>query len=153
MTLIGKVSLVTAKGLICLGKNDFATVIKNYPAALLLAEALNLKQMIFLEGARPQFSLLGDPKKQLVAFLEYYFQCQKCISPLWPDWTEPLLQGSSEKLIKEYNSTFDERFYNDPYLSWALNAEVLPNPDLLITHWQPITQKIYGELYQAWSSR
>lgn len=147
--IVGKLPLVTKKGLICFKKADLPNLVKNYPHILLL-QALPEdfeKQVIFLKEKEP-LKIGIDFKTALNEFMDYYFLAQNEASPLLPEWVKAILEGEPEALRESIKESFEEsRGFSDPYLKWCLTADILNDAELLITSWGPLCRKLYGALY------
>lgn len=147
--IIGKLPLVTSKGLICFKKADLPNLIINYPHILFLNALPEYfeRQVIFLKEKAP-LKIDIDFQQSLSEFMEYYFLAQNTPSPLMPEWIKAILDGDIEALRECIKEAFEEGWgFSDPYLKWCLTAEILDDAESLMTLWGPMCRKLYGSLY------
>jgi hypothetical protein len=108
----------------------------------------NFKQIFMTEKNHPK-NLSQIPKDQLKIFLNYYLLSLKSVSPLMPDWIEPILKGDPSGLHKKLKKALDDPFatYQDEHLQWAIGNV---DPEEIIKHWKTVADRVYQPLYDAW---
>lgn len=69
--------------------------------------------------------------------------------PFLPTWIKPILEGSSEKLMKQMNVSQEDEYLEkeDPYLRWMLSQQGVGNIDhaAIIADWRPLAVQLFGE--------
>lgn len=159
ISITGKLSHVTPKGLLAMNKGTLAEAWKMWPQFLLYQHVLQLHpqplepQLILAYGAKPKKAFFEQPHPYLKDFLNYYERCMTGFSPLLPDWIPLILegdfQGVQDKMRQLFNtSQFGE--YQNPDLRWILSKEWLPNAEQLIHNWKDYTQSLVGDLMRHW---
>lgn len=148
--IVGKIPFVAAQGLILLGNKKLPNLIKSFPERLLfqsICGEISEKKILFLEDG--SFELLdGDHNLQLANFIAYYISALKNLSPLMPEWVEAIIANSEEALEKSIRKSLNSEFFIDPYLSYAMNDDLLPSAREILEAWQPECVRQFGMLYE-----
>jgi len=163
LSLIGQLDLITPKGMVLFAEDELEESIKAWPKLLALATLINAYQLpitpqvIFVKGNKNSCRKLdfAQPEPLLMHLLEYYVKHHRHLSPLLPDWIAPILNGTTEKLKKSFESIDEDEFnpiYND-YLKWIVKNS--PDVDLnsMVSQWQITTQQLYLDMANAWYSK
>ncbi len=161
LSLTGKLSHVTPRGLFVLSKGGLSDLWKVWPEFLLYCYAAKVHakpwepQLIFAQAVHPKKAFFDDPLPYLKQFIHYYSLCLKQFSPLIPDWLSLILNkdahGLQEKMRQLYGPSFGA--YQDPYLRWVLNKNLLPDCEALVREWGPQAQLLLQDLVRFWYPR
>lgn len=151
--IVGKLSHVSSKGLVCIGKETLPEIWKNWPSYLLFHYAashypeMNLeksqKQLILTDGNKALNAFFVDSEPYIKSWLEYTSLCMGAFSPLMPDWIPFILNADSKGLKNKWKQTFSDfsEKYQSPELRWVFHKDRMPDADLLIQNW-----KDYGKM-------
>lgn len=146
--IVGKIPFIAPQGLILFGQAKLTNKIKNFPECLLfssLTEDLCEKKILYLEEEEEEKVDVFD-SHSLETFLDYYHFSSQNISPLLPEWTKAFLENSADELEKGIHESLKGLYFSDPYITYSLNAELLPELTELLYLWHPISKRIYGKL-------
>lgn len=152
--LIGKLTRLCPQGWISLQSEDKVQQIKAWPHYLAFLAAyqkypvLGEQEWIFAKTGKSKKSFLKDPFTLLEKYLEYHHLALQQVSPLIPEWTLEFLKGDASGLEKKMEACLSEKdqYFFNPYLKWALQNTVRPNPCLLIETWSPIATELFSDL-------
>jgi exodeoxyribonuclease V gamma subunit len=136
--LVGEIKQATERGLLCANGDKVDGLLKVWPEALVTALALGAPQVCMLRSGK--MKEIGDPLKELKAFIEYYFRNLSAPSPLLPDWADSLLRKGSSDL---------EAPSKDPVAEWVLARAEIPTVD----HWSPYLNQTFGSLAALYPTR
>ncbi len=147
--MVGNVQIVgTLEGVLpgelCLfEKKNMKGAVRNWPLFLILSAIQpNTSSCLFVRDGKKALRFFDDPQPYLKAILDYYFLSQKVVTPLFPEWVEPILKEEPAKLEKAMSY--------DSALRWALRGQTpLPTQEL-ITVWKGEAEKLYKEMADAW---
>ena len=69
-----------------------------------------------------------------------------------PEWIESLISGDPKSLQRRVEETLSERNmgYVAQEVSWALQREQAIDAEWLIQKWQPIAEKLFGQMLEKW---
>ncbi len=158
ISITGKLSHVTPKGLLVLSKGALADAWKAWPQFLLYCYAAKLypqqlqPQLILAHAAQPKHAFFDDPEPYIKQFVNYYALCFNNFSPLLPDWLPLILEenvnGLQEKLQQIYTDSFGG--YQNHDLRWILNKHRLPSAENMIYYWKPQANLLIGDLIRFW---
>jgi exodeoxyribonuclease V gamma subunit len=160
--ITGTLKEVSPLGLIAHIKDDKAEIVKTWPEFLLLSilskqHSLPIQNnLLLVKGSKGKVkeAFFDDPSPHLERYLDYYFTTLKHVSPLIPEWVPYLMQEGASFDAKMRDSLLNKfnRNYND-YLLWALQGKILPNSEMLRSHWQPRAKSLFSDLYGFWYSK
>jgi exodeoxyribonuclease V gamma subunit len=158
LSVKGKLSHVTSKGLFVLSKGTIGDVWKVWPQFLLycfVAKQFPEKlesQLIFSQSAQPKKAFFDDPESYLKQFINYYALCLQHFSPLLPDWLPFILEGNVRGLQEKMEQLFSESFgvYQNQDLLWILNKSQLPSSETLIKDWKAQAEHLLGDIIRFW---
>ena len=158
LSIIGKIPLVSARGMIVMGKNSFTEMWKVWPQFLLyccavtrIPEALPAALIpIFGSEVKPAF--FEDPMPLLKEYLRYYALCLKNFSPLLPDFIPFFLKEDAEGLHAKMLSIDQDphRSYQNPYHRWIFNGEQTTSTQHMIASWKELAKRLAEEVMQHW---
>ncbi|MEZ5315217.1 MAG: exodeoxyribonuclease V subunit gamma [Chlamydiales bacterium] len=141
--IVGILEGVTKDGLAIYEQKKIKGVVKHWPLFLLLATIRpEISNFFFLKDGKKVRRFFDNPEPYLKSILRYYFFSQKVLTPLFPDWIEPILKEDSVKLkqMKHY----------DPTLKWAMRGQKLLPPKDLILSWKEEAEALFKEMADAW---
>ena len=157
-SIIGKLPLVTRKGLLALSKDALPDIWKTWPQFLLYCSAAKCRPDLFephlipLLAAKSKAAFFHDPDPYLKKFVHYFALCLENISPLMPDWLPLFLQedteGLKEKIIKAISET--SRNYQSPYLHWIFNKNQLPDSPSMMDGWKEQAESLTVDIINSW---
>lgn len=158
ISIVGKLSHATSRGLIVLSKGTLSEAWKAWPQFLLYCHAAKLcpekfdPQLILTFSAKPKKAFFEDPEPYLKQFVRYYTLCQQNFSPLLPDWIPLILEGNLSGLQDKMRQLFTESFggYQNKDLRWILNKHQLPSPEVLMHYWKKEAEQLFGDIIQFW---
>lgn len=159
MRLVGTLHDVSLQGLISQHKDDRANISKVWPQFLVLncliqRYSLPIQNSLLLINhpkGKVKDSFFSDAETLLEHYLDYYFTALQHISPLIPEWVPHLIHDADTFEAKMRDSLTNpfSSIYND-YLYWAVQRGDLPDSQKIMTHWRPIAQQLFSELFQNW---
>lgn len=160
VSITGALSTVCKEGMVVMGKSSLGDLWKSWPQFLLFSYACQIhphrmkKQLLFVHpnGTKTFKAFFEDPSPHLIRFLDYYFSCLSSLSPLMPDWLDPILKGDAPALKKMIEKQLTDPFsvsYDD-YTHWSLNGAALPDCEAIIRHWQPHAEALLGNITHHW---
>jgi exodeoxyribonuclease V gamma subunit len=158
LSIVGKLSYVTSRGLIALSKGTLADAWKAWPQFLLYCHAAKLcpgklePQLILTHSAQPKKAFFDDPDHHLKQFINYYALCLQNFSPLLPDWIPLILENDVRGLQDKMREVFSESFgtYQNHDLRWIFNKQRLPNSETMIHYWKSQAEGLLGDLISFW---
>ena len=162
VTLVGTLKQLSAKGMVVLSRGTLSEAWKNWPQFLLyccaakmlseISQEFWLEQLVFSHTSRPKKAFFDLPYKFLREFINYYYLCLKNFSPLLPDWLPLILSGDDrgldELLCKLHNDALIMPKNHEA--RWILGVHDLPKADEMIKEWQPIAERVVGEMQVHW---
>jgi exodeoxyribonuclease V gamma subunit len=142
----GTLECLSHERVIVYGKKSLASVVKIWPAYLILS-AIFEKQfpILFLKDSTLYQPQIKDPIESLKCFLHYALNCRKTPSYLHPDWILPIAKQEEEKLAKQI---FSPHF--DPALKWMEEGGRIPHPKKLISDFSEEVKKLFAEVLHDW---
>lgn len=158
VSLVGKIELVLAEGMVAHINDEPADVIKVWPEFLFfsaLVKQFNLPyspRLICSKSGVSKENQFEDPSSLLAHWIDYYLLGLKTPSPLIPEWIAHIRLGDPKKLEIEIDNCLNnpfKNFYND-YVKWSLSAGALPDTDPIVHQWKPIADNILLPIAQAW---
>lgn len=158
LSIVGKLSHATPRGLIALSKGTLADAWKAWPQFLLYCHAAKLRpdqfepQLILTHSAQPKKAFFDDPDMHLKQFVNYYALCLQNFSPLMPDWIPHILEEDVRGLQDKMRRLFTESFgaYQNHELRWILNKHHLPRSETMIHYWKPQAEGLLRDLILFW---
>lgn len=158
LSIVGKLSHVTPRGLIALSKGTLADAWKAWPQFLLYCHAAKLcpgklePQLILAQSAQSKKAFFDDPDYHFKQFINYYALCLQNFSPLLPDWIPLILENDVRGLQDKMREIFSESFgaYQSHDLRWILNKQRLPSSETMIHYWKPQAEGLLGDLIRFW---
>jgi exodeoxyribonuclease V gamma subunit len=158
LSIVGKLSHVTTRGLVALSKGTLADAWKAWPQFLLYCHAVKLcpgklePQLILAHSAQPKKAFFDDPDYHLKQFVNYYALCLQNFSPLMPDWIPLILEDDVRGLQDKMREIFSESFgtYQSHDLRWILNKQRLPSSETMIHYWKAQAEGLLGDLIRFW---
>ena len=160
LSIVGKLPFVSSKGLVILGKSSLAEACKGWPQFLLYCHAARLSQgklkpqLIFTHSKESKKAFFHEPDPYFKQLIDYHSLCLDNFSPLLPEWISSILNEEVGPLKEKMKEIFIDPFgsYQNQELRWTLNKHSLPSTELLIQHWKPHAEKLFGALHQFWYS-
>lgn len=150
---------ISPQGLIANLKDDKSEIVKIWPEYLVLNSLLKQyalpiqNKLLLVKGSKGKVkeAFFDTPLPHLERYLDYYFTALKHMSPLIPEWVPHLMQNGDtfDAKMRDSLSNKFSRNYND-YLLWALQGKILPDSQMLVSHWQPRAQDLFSDLYRSW---
>ncbi len=158
LSIVGKLSHATPKGLVALSKGTLADAWKVWPQFLLYCHAAKLcpdrlePRLILAHSAQPKKAFFDDPDYHLKQFVNYYALCLQNFSPLLPDWISHILEEDVRGLQDKMRQLFTESFgmYQNQDLRWILNKHSLPCSKSMIQDWKSQAEGLLGDLIRFW---
>lgn len=158
LSIVGKLSHATLKGLVALSKGTLADVWKVWPQFLMYCHAAKLcpeklePQLILTHLAQPKKAFFDDPEPYLKQFINYYALCLQNFSPLLPDWIPLILDEDLRGLQDKMHQLYAESFgvYQSPDLRWILSKHRLPSSEIMIHYWKLQAEGLLGDLIRFW---
>ncbi len=162
--LEGDISMVYPEGLLVYGKSLWSNLLKYWPRFLSyclvvdrydLPFAKRLLQIYNKSDDLETFELcVDDVEGALSLFLDYYASTRLHPSPLHPDWIDPILEGSVEKLQKQIDDLKKQTdfSYVDETMEWLFKDCPTPDPEQLILRWQPIAARLFKPIKNGWGN-
>lgn len=158
LSIVGKLSQVTPRGLVALSKGTLADVWKIWPQFLLYCHAAQLcpgklePQLILAHSAQPKKAFFESPEHHLKQFVNYYALCLQNFSPLLPDWLPMILEEDVRGLQDKMRQIFTDSFggYQNQDLRWILNKHRLPSSEVMIHYWKTQAEGLLGDLIRFW---
>ena len=151
VSIVGKLSHASAKGLFLVSKGAFADIWKVWPQFLLYCHAAKFDsqklnpRMIFAHTSASNEPFLDDPEPYLKEFIRYYTLCLQHVSPLLPDWIPLILKADAAGLQKKMDQLHADPFgFPNQSLRWILNKHCLPKPEILIANWKSQAELLLG---------
>lgn len=158
VTLIGTLPEVSHKGLVVHGKDEPADVIRAWPHFLILLIAKKQfgiaveSAMLMLKSGEAKVAWFENAEELFVEYLGYFFEGQKNINPLIPEWIKDFvtsehgqIQGKIEaSLNNAYKPIFNE------YLKWVARDTNLHSCESFSLEWPLKAKEIYGNLLTYW---
>jgi exonuclease V gamma subunit len=146
--LLGKLEMLSSQGLIFYGKDELQDLIKVWPLFLIALQLPRFTQgalHLLKSGKRRTFSL-SCPLEALRRYIAYYELSLQNVSPLMPEWSEALLQGSAQELEKAIYASSQCAVFPDPYLQWLFSRDPIPSASLLYHRWATTLKEVYEGL-------
>ncbi len=161
LSIVGKISHATSKGLVVLSKGTLSDAWKAWPQFLLYCCAARMcpdqleRQLILSHSTQAKTAFFDDPHPYLKALVNYYTLCLHNFSPLLPDWIPLILEGDVRGLQDKIRQIFTESFgvYQSHDLRWILNKCRLPSSESIIYEWKSQAEGLLGDLVQFWYSK
>lgn len=158
LSVVGKLSHVSSKGLLILSKGALADVWKAWPQFLLYCYAVKLQpkklvpHLILAHASQPKQAFFEDPEPYLKQFVNYYALCLHNFSPLVPDWIPLILAEDEGGLQDKMQQLYAESFgvYQSHDIRWILNKYRLPSSETMIHYWKSQTESLLGDLMRSW---
>ncbi|WP_068471491.1 exodeoxyribonuclease V subunit gamma [Candidatus Protochlamydia phocaeensis] len=158
LSIIGKLSHVTSKGLVVISKGTLSDAWKAWPQFLLYDYAAKAypggleRQLILTYTSQPKKAFFEEAEPYLKQFVNYYGLCLKNFSPLLPDWVPFILEGDAGGLQEKMRQLFSDSFgsYQSPDLRWILNKDCLPHAETIIYNWKAQAESLLGDLIRFW---
>lgn len=158
ISIVGKISNVTPRGLIVLSKGTLADAWKVWPQFLLYCHAAKLcpekfnPQLILTNSVEPKKAFFEDPEPYLKQFVDYHSLCLQSFSPLVPEWIPFILQGDLCGLHDKMGQLFANSFgpYQNKDLLWILNKHRLPGSEETIHYWKAHAERLLGDMIRFW---
>lgn len=158
LSIVGKLSQATPRGLVSLSKGTLADTWKAWPQFLLYCHAVKLcpgklePQLILAHAAQPKIAFFNDPDSHFKQLINYYALCLQNFSPLLPDWIPLILKEDVRGLQKKMEEIFSDSFgtYQRHDLRWILNKQRLPSSETIIHYWKPQAEGLLGDLIHFW---
>lgn len=147
--LIGKMSNVTAKGLLVNSHGTLGDLYKIWPHCLLLDSIASLTspQLFFAKSGKSKKLAIPDSSLQLKHYLEYYFYSRENLSPLLPEWISDLLQSDLNSFDENVRKDFSQQFFQE-YVLWAIPERDSLKTDLhWLESWRDRAQRFFVEGY------
>ena len=159
LSLTGKLSHVTSRGLVVLNRGTLVDAWKAWPQFLLYCYATTIHplklepKLIFTHGKTKQASF-GDPALLLKPLIQYYFLCLDRFSPLLPEWLPLILDSDAKGLEDKMRQIYSNTFATDQSqeIRWVLNQTHLPNGEQLIQEWKPQAECLLKDFLSFWYS-
>lgn len=160
----GTLPEVALQGLITRCKDDKIEILKIWPQFLFLSclkQTFDLpisQQLLMIKGSKPKSKSLfsDDPCKLMTQYLDYYFLALESPSPLIPEWVPAFFEQNASSLQERMRMTLTNPFHplHNDYLKWAtFDGAVVPDAGVVMVHWKPWAESLYGDLYHHWYSR
>lgn len=158
LSIVGKLPLVTPKGLLAFSKGTLSDAWKAWPSFLLYCYAAKSfpkqleTQLILAHAAQPKKAFFDNPEPYLKRFINYYALCLQNFSPLMPDWIPLILEDDVRGLQDKMRQLFSDSFgvYQSHDLRWILNKHRLPSSEVMIHYWKSQTEELLGDLVRFW---
>jgi exodeoxyribonuclease V gamma subunit len=153
--IVGEISDVCEKGLLCDGKKGFSSQWKMW-ADLLIFSLLPHHlphHLIFLKekNSPGQSFFIEEPKLHLKKLLEYYFFAKKHISPLKKQWAEEIFSKEEKRLHKLLKKDFLSLSKSDPYHRWLFLNSSIPKANELVAEWNDFSKELFQPVTTAFS--
>jgi len=130
--LIGKLDLVTPKGVLVNGEEKLEDRVRFAPHAA-LARHFDLGPLLSVKGKEPlEFEM------DLPEYLDYFLRAWENPSPLTPTLVRPLIEGGEAEVVKALRTSPD-----DPW-SFLLMRDPLPDGRALLAHWSEPLRQLFG---------
>lgn len=157
-SIVGKLSHVSSKGLIYIGKGSLTDVWKIWPQFLLYCHAvkicpkIGLPQLIFSHASQPKEAFFEDPNPYFKGLVQHYRLCSQNFLPLIPDWIPLILNSDTQGLEDKMHKLFAESFggYQNDELRWILHPNRLPDSKHLLEGWKSHTENLLEDMIQSW---
>lgn len=141
--IVGTLEGVMRDGLCVYENKKIKGAVRIWPFFLILSAIRpETKECLFARDGKKTERFFDNPEPYLKAVLEYYFLSKKVLTPLFPEWIEPILKDNPAKLEKE--KSYDQA------LLWALRGQVSLPAEEIISSWKGETEKLYKEMSDAW---
>lgn len=159
--LTGRLDSVSTSGPILFAEGDIKESVKAWPMALTFACLVNAyglpiePALVFGRGKKAERKKIDFPSSEdlLIRFVEYYIKNKKNLSPLMPEWIDPILNGSSDslqQLFEENNNKNEFKPVYDEYLKWLVRTSPTLDLNSIIEGWQGTAKELFMDMKQAW---
>lgn len=157
--IVGKLSPISSKGIITIGKGALTDGWKIWPEFLLFHCAVQTYHLPFephwiaTEAKQAKQPFFDSAESHLKQFVNYYSHCLRGFSPLMPDWISAILENNPDELQKKMNLSYNDYLDNTSRyaeLHWVLSHSSLSDAQQAINHWKPEAERLLGEMVRNW---
>lgn len=153
--IVGKLSNITAQGLVSLGSCSAKHAVRSWPQLLiaqqiapvlekLLGKAMS-NRVLFLKDAKASNAFEPDLTSHLSAFIAYTQACLEQPSPLVDDWVKIFVEKSADNVQEKILGTADDTHSFNPEAKWLLKGGVNLFDTEVVEAWKLRAQLLYAD--------